>query len=138
MLSRAVRAIGIAATMILAAGCGVSSSNSSMQIVPVKGRITYKGESVVKGAVEFEPQLDGRNASGDIQSDGTFVLSTFKPGDGAVVGTHRVFVRVGGDGYGPKPGTARELLPAKFASAESSGLTAEVGDSPAEFQFDLQ
>jgi hypothetical protein len=61
------------------------------KLIPVKGTVTYKGKLVTKGTVHVEPDA-GRPAEGEIQSDGTFVLSTFTPGDGVIPGTHKLAV----------------------------------------------
>jgi hypothetical protein len=71
-------------------GCG-SGSAVPPTLIPVKGKVTYKGQPVTKGVVRFEPDGGfGRMATGQLQSDGTFELSTLKPGDGVVPGVHRV------------------------------------------------
>ena len=64
-------------------GCG-SSSGTLAPLITVKGKVTYKGQPVTKGVVEFEPEGYGRPAKGQLQSDGTFELTTFKPRDGVV------------------------------------------------------
>ena len=63
--------------------------------VPVKGKVTYKGKPLTEGEIVFEPDNSGREAHGSIQPDGSFELTTFKTGDGAVPGTHRVAVTSG-------------------------------------------
>ena len=80
-------------------GCGGGGTPHLGKTVPVKGRITYRGKPLVQGTVTFEPEDTGREASGDIGPDGTFVLTTFTDGDGAVPGIHRV--RVGNAAVGP-------------------------------------
>ncbi len=54
--------------------------------------MTYKGKPLDKGVVRFEPEVTARMASGNLQADGTYVLSTLKEGDGVVAGTHKVYV----------------------------------------------
>ena len=61
-------------------------------LLPVKGKVTYKGQPVAKGTIRFEPDGYGRPATGRLQSDGSFVLGTNKEGDGVVAGAHRVSV----------------------------------------------
>lgn len=99
--------------------------------IPVKGTITYKGRPVTKGVVSFEPDY-GRSASGDLQPDGTFVLGTYKAGDGAVAGVHRVSV----SGTGIK--SSKELVPRKYTQPNTSGLEADVSREKSEFTFDLK
>lgn len=79
--------------------------------------------------------VTGRPAHATTDQDGQFTLSTLKPQDGAVVGKHRVAI-LSGDAAGviPMPGTpearkwkpTRSKLPAKYASAQTSGLEFEV------------
>lgn len=115
------------------AGCGSAGGGAAATtLIPVKGKVTYKGNALTKGRVKFEPDGFGRNAYGKIQSDGTFTLTTDKEGDGAIAGHHRVAVTETGI-KSPKDALAK-----KYASVASSGLTADVDVSNTEFTFDLK
>ena len=116
----------------LASGCGSASGVTQTELVPVKGQLTYKGQPVTKGTVTFEPEDFGRPASGPIQPDGSFVLTTRRSGDGVVPGHHRVIVT----DTGIK--SSRDTLARKWASAAASGLTADVDAEHAEFRLDLK
>jgi hypothetical protein len=113
---------GIAAACLLAAGCG-----RRVTLVPAEGRVTLDGRPLETGAVMIQPQA-GPAAQAKIGPDGTFRLGTFTPDDGAIPGpaTVRVVCRrtVAQPGvetiYGPS------LIPEKYASFETSGLTVEV------------
>lgn len=60
---------------------------------PAAGRVVFAdGTPVTSGTVELESVEDGINARGAIQPDGTFRLSTYETGDGALPGRHRVAV----------------------------------------------
>jgi hypothetical protein len=98
--------------------------------LPVKGKVTYKGKPLARGTVKFEPDGAGRAATGEIQSDGTFVLTTYKQGDGAVPGHHRVAV-VGGETQ------AKEPVPMKFENFASSKLEIDVSQDKTEYAFNL-
>jgi hypothetical protein len=70
-------------------------------MAPVKGRITCNGKPVHDAAVIFSPlpraegdRESGKAAQAGTDADGRYVLSTFKPGDGALVGSHKVSVVV--------------------------------------------
>jgi len=57
--------------------------------------VTIDDQPLGGGRVVFAPiSRDGVHAGkvafGDIQSDGTFTLTTYRPGDGAIVGDHWV------------------------------------------------
>ena len=51
-----------------------------------------KGEKLSHGHVLFTPIGGGQYGVGEIQPDGSFVVSTFEKGDGAVVGDHNIQV----------------------------------------------
>ena len=111
-------------------GCGGSAART-MTTLPVKGKVTYKGQPLVRGTVLFEPDGAGREARGEIKTDGTFVLSTHKEGDGAVPGNHRVSI-TGGTG---KASSAK--IPGKYGSLGSSKLEIEVTAEKTDYPFDL-
>ena len=111
-------------------GCG-RGENALAPLIPVKGKVTYKGQPLTKGTVRFEPDGYGRMATGKIQPDGTFVLSTLKENDGVVAGFHKV--SVSDTGSLPR----KELIPKKYASPNASKLTAEVDTEHTDFTFNL-
>jgi hypothetical protein len=112
-------------------GCG-SDSVVPPTLIPVKGKVTYKGQPVAKGIVRFEPDGFGRMATGPLRSDGTFELTTLQPGDGAVAGEHRVTVS------DFEKSLAKDQALKKYGSANISGLKAEVSLDRNEFAFELK
>ena len=106
-------------------GCGSNAGPYVGKTVPVKGKITYKGKPLTQGQIVFEPNDIGREAYGSIQPDGTFELSTFAKGDGAVPGTHRVTVMSGRVG---KVG-----VPVKHENTSSSKTEVEVAEGKSEY-----
>ncbi len=113
-------------------GCGTAGSGAQPDLIPVKGKVTYKGKPVTKGKVMFEPDGYGRPAGGQLQSDGTYVLGTHKEGDGVVAGHHQVSI----SGTGSHP--AKEVIPKKYTQRASSKLVADVDAEHTEFGFDLK
>jgi hypothetical protein len=113
-------------------GCGPAGSGRMPDAIPVKGKVLYKGQPVTKGSVTFEPDGFGREAHGRIQSDGSFVLTTYKDGDGAVAGHHRVAV----SDTGIK--SPKDALAKKWAGTASSGLTADVDAEHTDFTLELK
>jgi hypothetical protein len=111
-------------------GCGLDAGPQAGMTVPVKGKVTYKGQPLAQGEVVFEPD-GGREAHGSIQPDGTFELSTFKQGDGAVPGVHRV--GVSGSLKGGK-----DPVPLKYRSPSSSKTEVEVAEGKTEYAIDLK
>jgi hypothetical protein len=121
------------ALMILAlGGCG-GGGHQVGNTVPVKGRITYKGKPLIQGTVTFEPEDTGREAEGRIGPDGSFALTTFKEGDGAVIGVHRV--RVSSGAVGP---ARTDALPTKHKKSSDSMVTVEVVEGKTEYDIDLK
>ncbi|MDG3007167.1 hypothetical protein [Paludisphaera mucosa] len=86
----------IAAAVLLAILCpGCDSGDPPLPpsaAAPAKGRITHRGKPLTGGRITLEPTDGGREAKGDVQPDGTFVLTTFQEGDGALPGVHRVSI----------------------------------------------
>jgi hypothetical protein len=109
-LCRCAPGVLVAATALVLGGCG---QGNGLTLGRVQGKVTYRGEPVKFGTVSFEPDRDKGNegplAMGNIKEDGTYVLSTSDPGDGAVVGHHRISV-VGLDPV-PVPKKAEEPPP---------------------------
>ena len=75
------------------AGCG----EGLPETVPVRGRVSWRNEPLTEGTVVFHPHAidegrPGAPATGKLQADGSFVLTTFRNADGAVPGAYRVTV----------------------------------------------
>lgn len=120
-------------------GCG-----SDAKMAAVEGIVRLDGEPVPTGMVYFTPPV-GRSAAGQIQSDGTFRLSTFTDGDGAAVGTHAVsVVAFAGGSSSVTPGSEEvsertSLVPLHYTLADSSGLTFDVKPGVSNFaELDLK
>jgi hypothetical protein len=113
-------------------GCGAVGSGRGPDLIPVKGKVIYKGKPLTKGTVTFEPDGFGRAARGELQADGSFVLTTRTEGDGVVPGEHRVSIT----GFEKALSGDRALI--KYASPNTSRLTAEVDREHTEFTFDLK
>jgi hypothetical protein len=126
---RTAGTLTLATLMLLAClGCGTDSGTFVGATVPVKGKVSFKGKPLTQGEIVFEPDSGGREAHGTIQPDGTFELTTFKHGDGAVAGTHRVAVT----------GTSKkDNVPLKFKNTSSSKTQVEIAEGKTEYSVDL-
>lgn len=77
---------------LAALGCG----GPDYAVAPVTGAVRLDGKPLTGGRISFAPQSSGESTKsgkpgfGDIQTDGSFVVSTYGDQDGAVVGKHRV------------------------------------------------
>ncbi len=81
----------------VASGCG--GGGGEKEVIPISGKVTCNGEPVTSGSVMFVPDVDpavdgnpGKPASGALDENGEFVLTTYVKGDGVVIGKHRVSV----------------------------------------------
>jgi len=116
-------------------GCGEESDQPDL--AKVTGVVTYDGQPLESGTIVFYPAA-GRSASGEIAKGEILPLTTFKPEDGVPIGKHKVAIQsLDGDGkdmYAKRT----SLIPEKYGSPETSGLTAEIKSGEAnELKFEL-
>lgn len=131
-------------------GCGGSGGPS---LTAVKGKVTYKGESLAGATVTFMPEK-GTPAIGVTDASGNFTLSTGGL-PGAVEGTHRVGITKATSTNAPanptpndmmkmmkggKMPTAKSEIPGKYATPQMSELEATVtaDASKNNFNFELK
>lgn len=130
----------VAVGMICLTGCGPSRPAT----VAVEGTVTLDGNPVEGASVTFIPGGDGKIAMGTTDASGKFTLTTYEPGDGAIVGTHKVTVRKtegeevestagdteegGEDLMGADTGEAAAtwITPQKYSNPATTDLTVEV------------
>ena len=110
--------------VLMTAGCG--SREEGPPVAQVSGKVTYQKKPVSFGMIWFTPKEKGLlPARGILQSNGTYQLEIAEKGiRGAYVGDYEIWLDtqfVSEDGP-PTP----SLLPKKYDSPESSGLTATV------------
>lgn len=127
-------AFGVAAVLVALAfsGCGGGGGEGPhvAKTLPVKGKLSYKGVPLISGSVRFEPEDIGREAHGEIRPDGTFEMSSFTQGDGAVPGRH--LVGITGTVKGGRP------VPLKYKSPSASKLVIDVREGVTEYPIDLE
>jgi len=133
----------LAGIVLPQAGCGPSNPAT----VPVHGRVTWQGKPISQGTVAFMP-VEGhddqrrRVAAGRIESDGSYRLSTFGQFDGAMPGSYQVAISDTGEFpfealETQKPQTTDSVLPARYAIAHTSGLTADVPEGAGSVELDF-
>jgi hypothetical protein len=112
----------LAITVVLPglSGCG------GPRLYPVHGKVTWENgaeaRELVGGMVICE-SVDGQvGARGDIEQDGSFQLSTYKPADGVLPGKYRVAVVE----YSPKEPPPPPIIDRAFSRVEGSGLEINV------------
>ncbi len=115
---------------IVAVICLAGCRGHELNTAPVRGTVTLDGKPLARGTVIFTP-TQGRSANGRIQSDGSFNLSTYGDGDGAIVGSHKIAVYEAPVEREPgKFDVDRPQLPAKipelYRDPDRSGLSFDV------------
>jgi hypothetical protein len=135
------RFVGLLCLAVLLAAAGCASDR--LPTAPVEGKVLYHGKPLEFGGVLVQP-TSGPPARGTIQPDGTFRLSTYRDGDGAVLGQHAVQItcydnqRPGGTlDTSKEPGVGKSLIPAKYARHDTSGERREVRQENNSFTFEL-
>lgn len=146
MFSRAAVASFCVFAASLLFGCG---GGGELDVAPVSGKVLCEGEPVTAGIITFKPIAEGENttpgksAAGVIQSDGTFVLTTYELNDGAIIGKHNVTYTPPTPGEGgldeEEEGAAASTPPPKQTHACRLGgnATAEVKDEDNELTIEL-
>lgn len=119
--------------LILWAGLGTTGCESKPRIVKVSGVVLIDGKPLTLGFVQVAP-LGYRAASGKINPDGSFSLTTHAENDGCVVGTHPVAV-IGLETLGPT--SQKWHAPKKYNSTETSGLTITVDKPTTDLKINL-
>lgn len=86
--SHAARVVRLLAALLLAAGCG------GPKLVPVTGRVLFKGEPLTAGSIWFHPAEGSarpdEKASCQLQLDGSFKMRTYPYGNGVPPGSYKV------------------------------------------------
>jgi hypothetical protein len=135
--------VGMAA-ILSSAGC---DSGGLPDMVPIRGEVTYNGEPLREGTVVYLPSTpgQGRQATGGIGSDGTFVMTTHTKDDGVMMGEYNIVIFA----YKPHPGEPKTreeweaiggriergyIIPEKYVSPATSGLRDSVNDDHSGFK----
>jgi hypothetical protein len=131
------RLVGLAtlSCALLLAGCG------GPRIVPVKGTITRKGKPVPYLFINFMPE-GGRPSWGVTDEAGRFTLAYDDKQNGALVGTHTVWVQWRprspqeefDPGHAAKPQDLDAIL-ARYGKQETTPLRIEVSASKPEVEI---
>ena len=117
----------------LVVGCG----DAGPPLAEVSGIVTYDGQPLPTGTITFVPQgADLPYAYATIQGDGTYYAETPEYGNGVPVGNHKVMISAMKD-MGPEA-PVELLIPSKYSSDQSSGLTANVVEGENTINFPLE
>lgn len=116
-------------SVVWMSGCG------GQKLYPVQGKIVYTDGTPAKDLEGYTVALEsidqaataekaGVSGWGRVQADATFHISTYREGDGAVPGRHRVAITPEvqlSDGSVAKP-----IIPPRYTRFETSGLEVEI------------
>lgn len=147
--------VAVAACAVVSGGCSTKRQDRWTKARPathrVTGVVTYQGKPAEAAKVVFRTKLAETNreyaAFGYTDSSGRYTLQTFDPGDGAVAGSQQVTVEkltwsqpvAASPGVDPLKPISTSHLPDRYASAATSGFTAEVtAKGPNNFTFALE
>lgn len=134
---------GLSVSFLGVLGCGADSGPPR---APVTGTVTHDGSPVSGGSITFAPigseQTEaGKPATGVVQSDGTFKLGTYKPGDGAVIGKHRILYSPPSTGTGeaevPEGEHAENPPPSPYAGLVADPAEIEVASGENKIEVKL-
>lgn len=137
-LLRQLRRLAIGLVFVPLVGCGRGGTPT----YSAGGKVQYEdGSPLFAGTVSFR-SLENVNhpaARGEVQSDGSFELTTFSPGDGAVLGRHQVLVVLPTQGGRPgfKLPTPPPPIAPRFSNFETSGLEFTVTETPEKNRFEI-
>jgi len=128
--SRTCRWLPLAVLGLFLAGC----SKSEEELVPVTGTVLVDGKPAAGAAVVLHPidgSGNGTHPLGQVDAAGHFQLTTVRSGDGAAPGPYKVTLTwyVSGPvkrGVEGEEAPARNLIPDKYARAETTPLTATI------------
>jgi hypothetical protein len=123
-------------------GCSGSGPATTFQ---VSGTVKFPdGQPLTAGRILFRPDKDAKySARGGILEDGTFELSTFNEGDGAIAGVHKVMItpevdRAALDEPAATRKRAMPVIDIQYQSLRDTPLEVTVtADGSSENHFDL-
>ena len=131
----AIGTLIVVLTVAIGGGCGGGRTGA------VEGRVKFKDGSDVSvlGGYEIalEHQSSKTSATGQIEADGTFTVTTFAAGDGALPGTHRVAITPPTAPDPDKP-PQKSKLPEKYGDFAASGLVMEVKPGRNRVELELE
>lgn len=136
--------------LLLSIGC---SDSSKLDRVPVTGSVTLNGSPLEAATILFRPGT-GRSGRGKIENGRIVSTGTYDIDDGIVPGKHKIAIQpipdipinqanlMAGESNDampqpPKRPSRSVRIPAKYASFERSGITAEITNGENELTIEL-
>jgi hypothetical protein len=154
MTNRGRRGLGRGLFLVLLLGALEGCGNDDLERrYAVHGKVTRQGKAGQTGTINFLPVKDanGRVASGEIKSDGSYTLTTKDPGDGALAGDYVVTINmseVDRSKVESMPGgmprldqmsrvRVKALVPTKYSDPSKTDFKAKVEPKSNFFDFDI-
>jgi hypothetical protein len=148
-LSKLCCIVVTASSLLPVIGCSGEKKWERPKLVRASGVARYNGQPLEGAYVTLTNPTTGLSAYGRTDAEGKFTLSSFEPGDGAAPGKYQVSVskvQLAGPATAPvdrahlenapppvRRGSAppewRWLIPKRYGSEATSGLTVEVPES---------
>jgi hypothetical protein len=152
--------LALCAGLVVLTGCGKSTRTGAIPVVPVNGTVTYQGKPVAEADITFYPKEQNIPSSfGRTDDKGAYSLTTYSSNDGSPAGwklisitkvkapvTTESVASIDSPEYVPPPPNGfpsvappKPEIPAKYASQETSGLTANIqADGTNTVDFELK
>lgn len=141
--------------IVALAPCGCVVEEQPKGFLPISGRVTYQGQPVKNGTINFLPIREGGVlATGHINNGAITDVITHKPGDGIKEGRYRVTIIAFEEGAveqridrfnGPThaevsklAASTKVLIPLKYSSIHDSDLIVDVSPEKLTFEFNLK
>jgi|GEM_PF-827693 len=105
-------------------------SRARPPVFKTTGRVTWNGEPAVGAIVALSSLSHNLTASGMTDAKGEFILKTWRQGDGAVAGDHRVTIQtIMISGWRADLSAIEvNVMPPKYEKPDTSDLTATISD----------
>jgi hypothetical protein len=131
MLLTAPKRLTFMVLLSLSVLAGVPGCSDNSGTVPVSGKVVFPdGSPLDHGIIEMRHSLLPQVARGEIDSEGQFSVSTFKPGDGALPGEYQVAVTqlIIAEDLSFEDHQHGKRLDPRFSRVETSNLTVVVDE----------
>jgi len=112
--------------------------------VLVTGKVSFQGQPLHTGTITFSPKVKGgtRPSVAYLREDGTFKMSTYRAEDGVRPGEYAVAIIAYDEGPLSNAAnwsrTGKKLIPEKYFSHATSGLTATIPNHDVQLEFKIE
>lgn len=136
-MSHCIRFLVLVAALAACSAC----SDGKPALVPVSGKLLVGGQPAENALLIFHPSAttaDTVRPTARVAADGSFKVTTFEPGDGAVAGSYVVTVEWRAAPTNPFDGGGPDKLQGKYNDPQKSTLQVKVENGVSELApFDL-